>query len=80
MARSHAKKHQRRRAINATRERTFHVSERREDATTYPTWRRERVVPAIRLSGEWLKQLGFTSGAKVTVTPDERRLVLTIAE
>jgi hypothetical protein len=39
----------------------------------------ERRVPAIRISGRWLQMLGFTTGTKVTVTP-ERRLVLTVAE
>lgn len=68
------------RSIDTTCERTIHVAERRDDSTGYPYYSDERRVPAIRISGRWLQQLGFTSGTKVTITPEERKLVLTIAE
>ncbi len=67
-----------RRPIDTTRARSVHVAERRDDSTGYPYYREERRVPAIRISGEWLQQLGFTTGARVTITPEKRRLVLTI--
>lgn len=74
------KKSKRRPSINLTRERSFHVAERRDLESSYPRHLNERRVPAIRLSGRWLQMLGFTTGTKVTVTPERRRLVLTVAE
>lgn len=43
-------------------------------------WRRNEKVAALRLSGEWLEKLGFKEGAKVLVTAERRRLVLTVEE
>jgi toxic protein SymE len=69
------------RPIDVTRERSIHVAERRDDNTGDPYYySSDRRVPAIRISGRWLQQLGFTTGTRVTITPERRRLVLTIAE
>jgi hypothetical protein len=43
-------------------------------------WRRNEKVAALRLSGEWLEQLGFKAGTTVLVTADRKRLVLTVEE
>lgn len=40
----------------------------------------ETPVPYLRLSGHWLEQHGFTRGSRVTVTAENGKLVLTIAE
>ena len=39
---------------------------------------RERLVPYIRMSGMWLEQLGFKYGARIEVTGEHGRLVLTV--
>ncbi len=67
------------RPIDTTSERSIHVAERRDDFGS-PYYSSDRRVPAIRISGRWLQQLGFTTGTRVTITPERRRLVLTIAE
>jgi hypothetical protein len=36
--------------------------------------------PLIRLQGRWLENLGFAIGAKVTVTTDERMIVIVPAK
>jgi hypothetical protein len=40
--------------------------------------RRERRVPMLRMRGEWLRKLGFESGARVVVTIEDQRIVLTV--
>lgn len=40
--------------------------------------RRQMVVPFIRMSGVWLKQLGFDRGDRIEVTAEHERLVLTV--
>jgi hypothetical protein len=40
--------------------------------------RRQTVVPFIRMSGAWLKQLGFDRGNRIEVTAERERLVLTV--
>lgn len=40
----------------------------------------QRVVPALRLAGDWLQQIGFTKGAKVNVAAERGRVVLTVAD
>jgi toxic protein SymE len=40
----------------------------------------KKPVPYIRLSGGWLKDLGFQSGQKVIVQEQRGRLVIQIAE
>lgn len=48
--------------------------------TSFSRRRRNEKVAALRLSGEWLEQLGFKEGTKVVVTAERRRLVLTVEE
>lgn len=38
-----------------------------------------RRVPMIRLRGEWLGENGFAPGARVLVTVDRGRIVVTLA-
>ncbi len=40
--------------------------------------RRKMVVPFIRMSGVWLRQLGFDRGDRIEVTAERERLVLTV--
>ncbi len=40
---------------------------------------RSSVVPMIRMAGQWLESYGFTRGARVIVTAEEGKLVLTLA-
>jgi len=40
--------------------------------------RRQTVVPFIRMSGVWLRQLGFDRGDRIEVTAERERLVLTV--
>ncbi|HYI09744.1 MAG TPA: SymE family type I addiction module toxin [Thermoanaerobaculia bacterium] len=42
--------------------------------------RRLRVVPYIRLSGQWLERLGFARGCRLEVTSGRKRIVLTVVE
>jgi hypothetical protein len=56
------------------------IASRMYEHQSYPTYRKERVVPALRLAGDWLQQIGFAEGAKVNVTAENGRLVLTVAE
>ncbi|KGE50290.1 SymE family type I addiction module toxin [Xanthomonas axonopodis pv. vasculorum] len=35
-------------------------------------------VPALRLRGRWLEQLGFAIGSKLSVTVQDRALVITV--
>jgi hypothetical protein len=42
--------------------------------------RRLRVVPYIRLSGQWLERLGFAHGCRLEVTSGQKRIVLTVVE
>ncbi len=39
-------------------------------------YQREHQVPALRLSGKWLRHAGFELGQKVQVQVDERRLTI----
>ena len=41
--------------------------------------RPERVVPFLRLRGQWLEKLGFSCGEKVRVVASPGRLVITPA-
>lgn len=63
-----------------TTPKTVKIVTRHYEHQTYPTYRKERWVPALRLAGDWLQQIGFTEGAKVNVTAESGRLVLTVAE
>ena len=40
--------------------------------------RRQTVVPFIRMSGVWLRQLGFDRGDRIEVTAERERLVLSV--
>lgn len=40
--------------------------------------RRQQVVPYIRLSGAWLQRLGFRRGARIEITEERGRLLLTV--
>ena len=44
------------------------------------TYFNEKSVPTIRLSGDWLKVLGFGSGQKVVVREQPGQLVIQLAE
>jgi hypothetical protein len=63
-----------------TTPRTVKIAARHYEHQTYPTYRKGRWVPALRLAGDWLEQIGFTEGAKVNVAAENGRLVLTVAE
>lgn len=60
--------------------RTITVASRVYEHQRYPSYRRERFVPALRLTGDWLERIGFQEGAKVLVSAESGRLVLTLAE
>jgi Toxin SymE, type I toxin-antitoxin system len=38
--------------------------------------RKTRFVPFVRMSGDWLEEVGFPRGAKIKVTVSHRRLIL----
>ena len=40
---------------------------------------KQRAVPMIRMRGQWLAQLGFTADARIAVSEERGRLVLTLA-
>ena len=63
-----------------TTPKTVKIVARHYEHQTYPTYRKERWVPALRLAGDWLQQIGFTEGVKVNVAAESGRLVLTVAE
>jgi hypothetical protein len=63
-----------------TTPRTVTIATRLYEQQSYPTYRKARVVPALRLAGDWLQQIGFGEGVKVNVTAENGRLVLTVAE
>lgn len=42
------------------------------------SYQRYVVFPEIRLSGKWLKELGFTHGKFVTVHHEENKIIITI--
>jgi len=37
-------------------------------------------IPAIRLEGKWLKEVGFKQGQKVKILIEENKLTITIAK
>lgn len=39
----------------------------------------EELLPMIRMRGRWLAQLGFTADARIAVSEEQGRLVLTLA-
>ena len=53
--------------------------------TVSSTWnarsrsRRDQMLPMIRMRGRWLQQLGFRTGARIVVTTERNRIVLTLA-
>jgi toxic protein SymE len=62
-------------------ERRLTVSTLREPRPSRYAWNHkpDRVVPFLRLRGKWLEELGFEAGAKVAVTTEPGRLVITPA-
>jgi hypothetical protein len=42
-------------------------------------WHRGQRVPMIRMRGEWLEENGFSAGARVVITVERGRIVLTLA-
>lgn len=44
-----------------------------------PRSRRDQMLPMIRMRGRWLQQLGFRTGARIVVTAERNRIVLTLA-
>jgi hypothetical protein len=40
--------------------------------------RRQQIVPYIRLSAAWLQRLGFRRGARIEITEERERLILTV--
>jgi hypothetical protein len=61
----------------------YTVSYRRDPGTSpFAAWRKrrkEQYFPLIRLSGKWLRQLGFPIGTKIEVDVPPGRLVLQAA-
>jgi len=47
---------------------------------SYTYFNHEKEVPIIRLSGDWLKALGFHSGSKVVVREQPGELVIQLAK
>ncbi|PPU91074.1 SymE family type I addiction module toxin [Xanthomonas albilineans] len=39
----------------------------------------QQPIPALRLRGRWLEQLGFAIGSKLRITVRDRELVITVA-
>ena len=35
-----------------------------------------KIVPELKISGEWLKDLGFEAGQTVTITTNNRELII----
>ena len=68
----------------AARSRHAHAAgrRRRDDAFGFPPWtvcyryRKERQVPDLRLSGQWLEQAGFDRGRKFQIQVHTGRLTL----
>lgn len=44
-----------------------------------PRSRHDQMLPMIRMRGRWLQQLGFRTGARIVVTAERNRIVLTLA-
>lgn len=63
-----------------TTPRTITIASRQYGHQVYPTYRKERFVPALRIAGDWLQRIGFKEGTKVNVAAERGRLVLTLAE
>jgi len=63
------------------RERRLTVTELREPryGKRLNEVRPDRVVPFVRLKGQWLEDLGFKAGNKVRVATEPGRLVITPA-
>lgn len=68
------KRKRRRRPIRMRTERRVTVSRAWQQSEGYAG----RAVPAIRMRGEWLQQIGFREGTRVHVAIEPERLVLTI--
>ncbi len=47
--------------------------------TVSTTMHGDELRPMIRLRGRWLEQLGFTAEARIAVSEEQGRLVLTLA-
>lgn len=47
--------------------------------TVSTTMRGDDLLPMIRLRGRWLAKLGFTADARIAVSEEQGRLVLTLA-
>jgi len=63
----------------AERRLTISVLREPRPARSYQQVRRDRVVPFLRLKGQWLEDLGFEAGEKVRVATEPGRLVITPA-
>lgn len=37
-------------------------------------------IPAIRLEGKWLKELGFHEGKQISIYQERKRLIITLDE
>jgi hypothetical protein len=47
--------------------------------TSLDTWHGGRRAPVIRLRGEWLEENGFVTGARLVVSVERGRVVVTLA-
>lgn len=58
----------------------YRRSERGERLLTVATVARgEELLPMIRIRGRWLARLGFTRDARIVVSEEQGRIVLTLA-
>lgn len=53
------------------------VSRRYPNPAPRPAYRAPEPVPFVRISGKWLRRLGFSIGTKIEVEAERGRLVLT---
>jgi len=47
--------------------------------TSLDTWHGGRRLPVIRVRGEWLEENGFVAGARLIVSVERGRIVVTLA-
>ncbi len=49
------------------------------DLTVVARWRENERLPMLRMSGQWLRRIGFEQGDRVRVEVERRRVVITLA-
>jgi hypothetical protein len=48
--------------------------------TVYYTYINDKQAPLIRLQGQWLRELGFTTGSQIEVAEQDGALLIKVAE